>query len=302
MTNSSYPAPAVAVCVPVYDKEEYLERTLRSVLQQTFTDFELVVLDNASRDRSLEVAKQFDDPRLLIVENDATIPALENFNKVVALSTAPLVKVLMADDVLHPTCLERQVEVMRSEPGVAVVSARHDAVDDEDTVISRDRVLRTPDLIGRHGYRDVLRRVVRHGGNPLGGPTNVLFRRSAFEAAGGFPLDEDFFTTDVSTWLHLSREGDFYGIPESLCDFRLSAGSNSSKLRSEAVRIQRRWIRDLRRREKSQLSAGDVVHSMVRAPLTSLRHHLLFAAAGPHGRTQRVAGGILGVARRARSA
>src|SRR5205085_1351667 len=148
--------PAVSVCVPLYQKRTYIGDTVRSVLSQTFTDFELVVLDNASRDGSGDVVKAFDDPRIVLRRNDETISAT------------------------------------------------------------------------------VLRRVVRHGGNPVGNPGNVLFRRSAFEAAGGFPTDEDFFTADVSMWLRLLDHGRYLGLPETLTSFRIDGGSHTLELRREA--------------------------------------------------------------------
>jgi len=113
--------PAVSVCIPLYRKEAYIAETIRSVLAQTFTDFELIVLDNASPDRSAEIARSFRDPRLTVVENPVTIGPTENFAAAVALSRAPLVKVLCADDLLHPTCLESQVEVMAQDPTLAMV-------------------------------------------------------------------------------------------------------------------------------------------------------------------------------------
>ena len=293
------PPPRVSVCIPLYDKEAYIGDTIRSVLDQTFTDFELVVLDNASTDGSGAVARSFTDPRVRVVTNPVTIPPTQNFNAVVALSSAPLVKVVCADDLLHPTCLEREVGPLESDPGLALVTCRHDLVDGTGAVLARDRTLRTPDLVGRQDRRAVVRRLVRHGGNPLGSTNNVLFRRSAFEAAGGFPEDVAFFVLDVAAWVRLLEHGDFLGLPETLVGFRVNPGSSSRSLGGRAEVAQRAFVRALRRDNQADVRTSDVLLGALRAPLTRARHHLLFAAAGPRGSAlTRVASRLLGLSRR----
>lgn len=270
--------PAVAVCVPLYDKEQFVGETIRSVLDQTFADFELVVLDNASADRSAEIVNSFDDPRIVLEHNSETVPAGVNFNKVVALSRAPLVKVLAADDLIHPTCLERQVEELAAHDRAAMVTCRHNMIDESGHVIGKDRLLRTSDLVGVQNRTTVIRRMVRHGGNPLGNPCNVLFRRSAFDKAGGFG-DDEFFTLDVSMWSRLLYHGNYLGLPETLASFRINSGSYSSAVGSEAIGIQRAFINDLRRANPDAIRWRDSIFAAIRAPLTQARHHVLFAAA-----------------------
>ena len=277
----------MSVCVPLYDKERYLARTLRSILDQTFTDFELVVLDNASRDGSARVAASFaDDPRVVLAHNDATVPAPQNFRRVVELARAPLVKVVNADDLIRPTALERQVPVMDADPTLAVVSCRHDLVDDEDAVVARDRALRSADLLGRVEFPTVVRRVVRHGGSPLGVPGNMLFRRSAYDACGGYP--DDPFVLDVALGVRLSTVGGFYGMPETLSGFRLAVGSATSAARRRNLRRQRHFIDGLRREHADVVRPRDVVVGRLRAPLTWGRHHVLMtASAAPSSRSHR---------------
>jgi glycosyltransferase involved in cell wall biosynthesis len=289
--------PAVSVCVPLYRKEEFIAETLKSVLAQTFTDFELVVLDNASPDRSAEIARSFADPRVTVVQHPATVSPIDNFNAVVSLSQAPLVKVLCADDLLHPDCLERQMSVM-ADPTLAMVSSRMHMIDEHGQVMARDRCLRTPDLVGRQQRPAVVRRLVRHGGNPVGGVNNVVFRRDAFDAAGGFPSDVDFFASDVALWVRLLEHGDFHGLDETLTSFRINSGSHSSGMGREAIRVQHDFVAGLRRDNAGIVRPRDRFFGALRSPLTRLRHHVLFAAAGPARSTSRkLATRLLGAGR-----
>lgn len=271
--------PAVSVCVPLYNKERYIGETVRSVLDQTYDDLELVVLDNASTDGSAAVVRTFRDPRIRLARNPTTSSPIENFNACVSISGAPLVKVLCADDLLHPECIRHQVAALHADSTLSMVTCRQHVIDESGCILARDRCLRKPDLIGRQSRTTVVRRLIRHGGNPIGNPGNVLFRRSAFDAVGGFPADEAFFTVDVSLWINLLEQGHYLGLPETLTSFRLDAGSDSRGLGGEAVRVQRQFIKNVRDENASIVRRRDTMFSAARAPLTNLRQRMLIAAA-----------------------
>ena len=169
-------SPHVSVCIPVYNGERFLAETIRSVLDQTYRDFELVVLDNASTDATGEIAGSFGDSRIRVETNPTTIFQPDNWRAAVQLCRAPLIKLLCADDLLHPCCLEYQVGPMEADPGLALVAARRHMIDE------RSRVLVPgPGLTGLTGVRssvEVARRVVRSGANPIGEPGGVLFAAS----------------------------------------------------------------------------------------------------------------------------
>ncbi|MCD2187962.1 glycosyltransferase family 2 protein [Actinomycetospora soli] len=286
-------APRVSVVVPLFQKERYIGRTVASVLGQTFDDFELVVLDNACTDASAEIVASFRDPRVRLEHNDATVPAPENFDRAVRLARAPLVKVLMADDLLAPTLLAEQVPLMEADPSLALVSCRHDLVDDDDRVIVTGRALGSPDLIGPRDGATVLRRIVRHRGNPIGAPGNMLFRRDAYDACGGFPADT--YVLDVGLAARLVTQGRFYGMPESLSQFRLATGSLTSSHRRANTATQHAFLRTLRREHRGVVRRRDVAYGMVREPLTWLRSQLIAAAStDPASRRHRVASAALG--------
>lgn len=271
--------PTVSVCIPLYNKERFIGETIASVLAQTYRDFELVVLDNASVDRSVEVVRSFDDPRIRLVHNSATVTMTENYNRVVAASRSPIVKVINADDQITPTALERQVAILDEDPGVCLVSCRQSIVNEDSEVFARNHCLRTPDLIGRQDRETVVRRVVRHGFNPIGNPGNLLFRRDAFDACGGW--DSDGIVLDVDLAVRLLRHGAFYGIPEDLAIFRLAPMSHSTSARLQNMIDTRRWLRGVSRGNRDVVRPRDRVLSAMRVPVSVAGMLTFFAVSSP---------------------
>ncbi|GAA4660740.1 glycosyltransferase [Amycolatopsis dongchuanensis] len=273
--------PEVSVCVPAYQAERYLAGTLRSVLAQSFRNFELVVVDNASTDRTAEILRQFDDPRLRVVRNRAVLPVADNWNRAVAESRAPLVKLLCADDLLHPRCLEWQHAVLTRDPGLALVCGRRTMVNEESHPMSRNRGLRG--LLGRHASEDVVRRVVRHGGNPLGEPAAALFRRLDFDAVGGFD-GRWKFPMDLALWVRLLERGDFYGMRQSVAAFRISRGSLSDALDDTGYAEQRRLTGEIAGTPEWRVRKRDRLVGAAKAPSARLRRQALFVVARAQGR------------------
>lgn len=114
--------PRVTLGVPVYNGEGYLAETLESLLAQEFRDFELIISDNASTDRTAEICAAYAarDSRIRYVRNEMNVGGARNYNQLVALARAPYFKWASADDLCAPTLLSRCVEILDRDPGVVV--------------------------------------------------------------------------------------------------------------------------------------------------------------------------------------
>jgi glycosyltransferase involved in cell wall biosynthesis len=266
--------PAVSVCIPVYKGERHIAETVRSVLRQTFSDFELVVLDNANTDRTAEIVQAIPDSRIRLEHNDSVLPVADNWNRAVRLSRSPLVKLLCADDLLYPTCLQRQVAAMREQENIALVASRHDFLNADGRVVLPRRGL--GGLLGYRTGRDAIRRVVRHGANPIGDPGDVLFRREHFDATTGF--DENrVFVMELDLWTRLLAHGDFLGLPDTLSAFRLAGDTISGAADRADYLTQRATTRELAR--VWNVPTVDVLVSGMGAPLSRARRVLALALA-----------------------
>ncbi len=275
--NLSGVVAQVSICIPAYQAGRYIRYTLESVLEQTFTDFEVVVLDNASTDDTAAIVAEFGDPRIRLEHNDVVLPLPANWNRAVTLSRAPLVKVLCADDVLYPRCLDSQVASLAAAPSAALVACRRNLIDSDGATVYSGGGLRW--LLGPRTRTDVVRAIVRHGGNPIGDPGSVLFRRKAFDAAGGFDEDK-MLLLDIDLWVRLLDHGDFVGQAQSLAGFRLHGASTTRMIAVEQKTAQAAMIRELATSGEYRVRAFDRLVGAVVTPVGQLHWNLHQSRAG----------------------
>jgi glycosyltransferase involved in cell wall biosynthesis len=262
------------VCIPVYRGEAFLAETIRSVLRQTYDNYELVVLDNASTDETPRIARSFDDPRIRIVTNTTTLSQPDNWRKAVELCRAPLIKLVCADDLLYPLCLEQQVAAMAADPGLALVAARRDMIDESGHVLVRGRGLKG--LIGVRSGVEVARRVVRSGANPIGEPGGVLFRRADYVSVGGWHGDRRW-VMDLDLWIRLLARGRFLGLAEPLAAFRVGGHSLSAANDANIYDDQRAIVEQMAATPRLRVRRVDRAIGRLGAPSGRLRRRLLFA-------------------------
>jgi len=206
---------------------DFIEATLKSVFDQSFTDFEVVVSDDGSTDETMEIVESVDDSRLRMVDDRSHVGAAGNWNRALSHATADYVKIPAQDDLLYPRNLEMQVEALDADADLSFVAVQRDIIGADGTVLMRGRGL--SGLCGRHGLVEASRRTVRSGANQFGEGAAVLFRRDAVPMAGGFDGAAQY-TLDVDYWLRLLRWGPMLGICETQAAFRVSAQSWSNAL------------------------------------------------------------------------
>ncbi len=220
--------PKVSVCIPVYNCQEFIAQAIDSVLQQTFSDFELLIVDNASTDETLSVIARYTDPRIRLLRNKSNIGVEGNWNKAVTEARGEYVKLLPADDFLYPECLERQIKVLEApdNKSVSLVTCARQIVDPR----GKEVVIRKF-LGGERKFKSqsAINRLVRAGTNLLGEPAAILFKRQFLERTGKFN-GAIGYVIDIDLWARILLYGDLYTLPQTLCAFRLSSGSASLEL------------------------------------------------------------------------
>jgi glycosyltransferase involved in cell wall biosynthesis len=271
----SVASPHVSICIPVRNGERFLAATIRSALDQTCPDIEVVLLDNASTDATPEIMGSFDDPRIRAVRNPDLLSLSDNWNRAVRLGGAPLVKLLCADDLLHPRCVELQVRHLEGNPGSALVAARRHMIDERNRVIAPNRGL--SGLTGVHTGCEVARRVVRSGTNPIGEPGGALFRREHFDAVGGWRAERRH-VMDLDLWMRLLPHGRFVGLQQTLAAFRIGRGSVSATNDRAVYDEQRQLVDEVIMTTCFDVRRRDMRIGRFGAPAGRARRRALFAA------------------------
>lgn len=224
--------------IPAYNNEKFIEATVESVLAQTFTDFELIISDHSSTDRTWELLQRFtEDPRVQLTRLKAGGGAPANWTAVTDLAGGELLKLVCGDDLLYPTALAEQVAAFDRYPQAVLVASLRDVVDADGSPVVRSRGL--PGLSGLVSGEAAIRRTVSAGTNAFGEPMCVLVRREVLISAGGWDARTPYLL-DQATFVRVLRHGPMVALRRCLAAFRISAGQWSVDL----VRQQARQARN----------------------------------------------------------
>lgn len=268
--TQSQPGPLVSVCIPVYNCETYIGEAIQSILSQSFQDFEIVVVDNASTDRTKEVVQSFQDARIRLILNETNVGPCRNWNISMEESRGKYIKMVGADDLLYPDCLEEQVRVFEDHAGeeVAVVCCPRDIIDAAGKVMFRNHGWQTRSRAIRMHGRHAVRSMARAGRNLIGEPLTLLFRRRDALSLGGFDPEVYRrlpFCLDWDLWCRLLQRGDLHVCANALGAFRVNAGSESLTLANHFAKYDRLFIESLRDRNLAELRPTDVLLGAIRS-------------------------------------
>lgn len=189
---SEPPTPLVSVVMSVFDGEPFVRESVASVLDQTHHDLELVVIDDGSRDGTVDVLEGFDDPRLVIRRQD-NAGLTVSLNRAIALARGRFVARQDADDVSHPDRIERQLRFLLDHPDVALVGCQVDLIDEAGRQFGGRTYATDSELLWRLHIEE---NQFAHGA--------LMFRKNAISEIGGY--DEYFrFAQDYDLTLRLQE-------------------------------------------------------------------------------------------------
>jgi glycosyltransferase involved in cell wall biosynthesis len=207
-------SPKVSILIPTYNYAHYIGEAIESALNQTYTDFELIIIDDQSRDNTDEVvARYLTDPRVRYYKNKVNLGLAANFNEALKYASGEYIKYLLADDLFHPALLEKMVPVMEQYPNVSLVTSKRDMFG------SKNKSSDLPLLYLQEGKTVIYSSIREKAGNWIGEPTTVMFRKSALKI-GEFNTSYTCLV-DWEMWLRILTVGDCYIIPDTLSYFRV---------------------------------------------------------------------------------
>ena len=230
--------PLVSVILSVYNGERFLEETVRSVLSQTYAPLELVIVDDASTDRTADIIRSFQDERILVRHNAANEHISVSTNRGIAVSKGAYVAIIDSDDRWLPDKLEKQVAWMEAHPETGFCFTWAQVVDENDRPWGEEEQLVSA-FRQENRSRDQWIHDLLLSGNCFCHP-GVLYRREALEAAGGY--DETLSQLlDYEIYLRLLKKTDLHVITEPLVLYRRLREENQSNSASTSGADQRLW-------------------------------------------------------------
>ena len=246
MSDNKPAGVPVTVLMPVYNAAAYLPEAMESILEQTFREFELLIVDDGSVDESAKIVRSYGDPRVRLVstENRGVAEALRLG---VELAAGAYIARMDADDAALPERLSRQVEVLERHPDVAVVHSKVDYVDEYGRVIRAGMGDPTSDLQTRWDL--VWHNVPFHSTTMM---RASILRRNGLNYRTEMDLAEDF-----DLWNRIAMVGAFYFIPEVLLRYRIHGGAVTRGEKSRhQLAVQGRVVRENFRRYGIDLPEG----------------------------------------------
>ncbi|HWN08970.1 MAG TPA: glycosyltransferase family A protein [Pyrinomonadaceae bacterium] len=204
--------PLISVVMPVYNALPFLDESIRSILEQTLTDFEFVILDDASTDGSLERLREWSsrDQRIRLHESKKQLGLSGSSNAVVSKARSPIVARMDADDIAHPDRLRRQWNIIEGRPDVAVIGTLCNGIDASGREVRpRDRWR----LVRRSGYIPF-----PHG--------SAMFRREVFDLVGGYDETAEC-GEDQDLFLRMAARGKVVTLPDVLYSYRYHSSNET---------------------------------------------------------------------------
>ncbi|AUR51584.1 glycosyltransferase family 2 protein [Aquella oligotrophica] len=213
-------SPLVSVVMPVYNAEKYVAEAVESILNQSYTNFEFIIIDDCSTDNSFEILKRYrnSDNRIKLFHNETNCKLPTTLNLAIDHAVGKYILRMDADDISLPDRLVKQVEFMEANPEIGVSGTWYNVFDDgmekmlyhEQKPLEHDMILIYMNLLD----------------NPIGHPT-VILRREILKN-NHYPEDMRNNAEDYSLWLTLSQKGiKFANLPEYTLSYRLSKSSLS---------------------------------------------------------------------------
>ena len=202
--------PLVSIGLPVYNAEEYLRNALDSLLAQTFTDFELIISDNASTDSTESICREYmvHDDRISYCCNEINVGGSKNFNKVFELSSGKYFKWAAHDDLVAPTYLERCVQIMEDDASIVLCHTKTAKINVEGKITGNyDAEMRLGSPLPHERFGDMV--LVGHFCTLIFG----LMRRDILEKT---PLMGTYVGSDRNLLAELALLGSLHEVPEYL--------------------------------------------------------------------------------------
>lgn len=226
--------PLISVVMPAYNSEKYISEAIESILNQSFKDFEFIIIDDGSTDRTWEIIQSFanNDGRIIALRNEENINVARTRNKGILMARGKYIATMDADDISYPYRLLDQYDfITKNEKNIDICIGNIDIIDET----GKSKYIREYPITDI----DLKSKVYRY--NPFPNPT-VLCKKIVYDEVGGYD-PEYIVNEDFDFWLRAGQYFKFGNCGKTILKYRVSSNSAShSRLRlTEKITFKLRW-------------------------------------------------------------
>jgi len=213
--------PKISVIMSVYNGEKYLREAIDSILNQTFTDFEFIIVNDGSTDNSLEIIKSYEDERIKIINNEQNIGLTKSLNKALKQARGEYIARQDADDISFPNRFEEQVKYFVEHLEMALLGTSIYKIDENGKITGKRLALAKPSI------KDLFREnQFNHG--------SVMFKKEVVDELGYY--DELFnYSQDYELWIRIAKHYEVRNLTQTLYKLRTHREKVRFKKKENAV-------------------------------------------------------------------
>ena len=223
--------PIVTVFMAAYNAAQFIEKSIQSILNQTFNDFELLIVDDGSTDNTLEIIRSFTDDRITIIENKINRGLIYTRNLAIQYARGTYLAIQDSDDISLPNRLERQFEILNQNQNIALIGSKAYTIDDQDNLLDKKLdVLKGSKLLKAQLFFE---NTFVH--------SSIMMRMSIFKEIGGYqtyPSAEDY-----ELFIRISEKYNVENLDEYLVYYRVHNNSFST-VKQDLLNQQIRLIKE----------------------------------------------------------
>ncbi|WP_413578504.1 glycosyltransferase family 2 protein [Bdellovibrio sp. HCB290] len=227
-------SPLVSVLIPVFNCQDYIKETIQSVLEQTYTNLEVLIINDCSSDDTEIIINKFNDPRIRYFRNESNLKLIKTLNKGVSYATGEYLVRLDGDDICHPDRINRQVDFLLGNLDIALVGTDAWIIDEKNRIIKSTIML--PNTPAWTSFRLTRNSSLFH--------PSIMVRLDILKSLGGY--DEAYpHAEDYALWLKMVSAGfTITNLPDRLIYYRIHSKSVSSIYKKQQYESSIKALRD----------------------------------------------------------
>jgi len=227
--------PLISICIPSYNNAKYISKTLSTLINQTYTNTEIIVCDNKSSDNTDEVVKQFSSQKMRYIKNTENVGCYNNYNECLKYAKGEYIAFYHSDDMYLPEIVEREYKVLSASDNIGAVFTLDNVINENDKYLYPG-VSIPKELKDRksYGFVDVMSCLLKYQGSFFICPT-LMIKRKVFDEVGLFQVTTDL-AEDTNMWLKISMHYDLGILNERLINRRISSTAGSFVYDSKRIK------------------------------------------------------------------